>query len=100
MSVNVHRMLTVWWAHWPIVAAGATRSAAIVLKANRVVACSSAAAADGVAIGQRRRVAQQRCPGAVLLDDDPDRDAEPFTQPGPQGGGAAVWVGRQQRQLT
>jgi protein ImuB len=78
MSVNVHRMLTVWWAHWPIVAAGATRSAAIVLKANRVVACSPAAAADGVAIGQRRRIAQQRCPGAVLLDDDPDRDARMF----------------------
>ena len=76
--MNVHRMLTVWWAHWPIVAAGATRSAAIVLKANRVVACSPAASADGVAIGQRRRVAQQRCPGAVLLDHDPDRDARMF----------------------
>jgi protein ImuB len=76
--MNGHRMLTVWWAHWPIVAAGATRSAAIVLKANRVVACSPAAAADGVAIGQRRRIAQQRCPGAVLLDDDPDRDARMF----------------------
>jgi protein ImuB len=78
MASNRHRMLTVWWANWPIVAAGATRSAAIVLKANRVVACSPPALADGVAIGQRRRVAQQRCPGAVLLDDDPDRDARRF----------------------
>lgn len=78
MAGNRNRMLTVWWANWPIVAAGATRSSAIVLKANRVVACSPAALADGVAIGQRRRVAQQRCPGAVLLDDDPDRDARMF----------------------
>ena len=78
MVSNRHRMLTVWWAHWPIVAAGATRSAAIVLEANRVVACSPAASADGVAIGQRRRVAQQRCPGAVLLDHDLDRDARMF----------------------
>jgi len=71
-------MLTVWWAHWPIVAAGATRDFAIVLKANRVVACSPAASASGVAIGQRRRVAQQRGPGAALLDHDPDRDARMF----------------------
>lgn len=71
-------MLTVSWAHWPIVAAGATRGAAIVLRADRVVACSPAASANGVAIGQRRRAAQQRCPGAVLLDHDVDRDARMF----------------------
>ena len=78
-----HRMLTVWWAHWPVVAAeiaGGTPldSPAIVLAANRVVACSPAAAAVGVAVGQRRRVAQQRCPEAVLLDHQPDRDARLF----------------------
>ncbi len=78
MAQSRLRMLTVWWAHWPIVAAGATRDVAIVLKSNRVVACSPAASASGVAIGQRRRVAQQRCPGAALLDHDPDRDARMF----------------------
>ncbi|MDQ3542832.1 MAG: DNA polymerase Y family protein [Actinomycetota bacterium] len=78
MAQSRLRMLTVWWAHWPIVAAGATRDVAIVLKSNRVVACSPAASASGVAIGQRRRVAQQRCPGAALLDHDPDRDAHMF----------------------
>ena len=77
------RMLTVWWAHWPVVAAETTGSTrvgrpAIVLEANRVVACSPAAGAVGVAVGQRRRVAQQRCPEAVLLDHDPDRDARQF----------------------
>jgi protein ImuB len=76
-------MLTVWWAHWPVIAAETTRGAqigrpSIVLEANRVVACSPAASAVGVSVGQRRRVAQQRCPEAVLLDHDPDRDARQF----------------------
>src|SRR5918993_288636 len=72
------RVVTVWWPDWPVVAAGATGRPAIVLRADRVVARSSAAAAEGVAIGQRRRVAQQRCPAAVLLDHDPARDARAF----------------------
>jgi protein ImuB len=76
-------MLTVWWAHWPVVAAGiagevAIDYPAIVVRANRVVACSPAATAAGVTIGLRRRVAQQRCPEAALLDHQPDRDARVF----------------------
>jgi protein ImuB len=76
-------MLTVWWAHWPVVAAGiagevAIDHPAIVVRANRVVACSPAAAAAGVSVGLRRRVAQQRCPEAALLDHQPDRDARVF----------------------
>jgi protein ImuB len=77
------RMLTVWWAHWPVVAAGiagevAIDHPAIVIRANRVVACSPAAATSGVSVGLRRRVAQQRCPEAALLDHQPDRDARVF----------------------
>ncbi len=76
------RMLTVWWAHWPVVAAGiagdVANHPAIVVRANRVVACSPAATAAGVSVGLRRRVAQQRCPEAVLLDHQPDRDARVF----------------------
>ena len=49
-----------------------------MLAANRVVACSPAASAVGVTVGQRRRVAQQRCPEAMLLDHDTDRDARQF----------------------
>ena len=75
---RMKRVVTVWWPDWPIVAAGATGAAAIVLRANRVVARSPAAAAEGVAIGQRRRVAQQRCPDAALVDHDPARDARAF----------------------
>jgi protein ImuB len=78
-----HRMLTVWWAHWPVVAAAIAGDApidrpAIVLAANRVVACSPGAVDVGVAVGQRRRVAQQRCPEAVLLAHDTNRDARLF----------------------
>jgi protein ImuB len=72
-------MVTVRCPDWPIVAAGVPADVpAVVLHANRVVARSPAAAAEGVAIGQRRRVAQQRCPDVVLLDHEPARDARAF----------------------
>ncbi|MET0578327.1 MAG: DNA polymerase Y family protein [Ilumatobacteraceae bacterium] len=68
-----------WCPDWPVVAAGTPAGVpAMVLHANRVVARSPAAAAEGVAIGHRRREAQQRCPDVVLLDHDPDRDARAF----------------------
>ncbi len=73
------RMVAVWCPDWPVVAAGVAADVpAVVLHANRVVARSPAAAADGVMIGLRRRQAQQRCPDVVLLDHDPDRDARAF----------------------
>lgn len=73
------RMVTVWCPDWPVTAAEVAPDVpAIVLHANRVVARSPAAAAEGVEIGQRRRIAQQRCPDVVLLDHDPDRDARAF----------------------
>ncbi len=72
-------MVAVWCPDWPVVAAGVAAGVpAVVLHANRVVARSPAAAADGVVIGQRRRQAQQRCPDVVLLDHDTDRDARAF----------------------
>jgi protein ImuB len=73
------RMASVWFPDWPVTAAGFTADvAAAVMRANRVVARTSAAAADGVVVGQRRRQAQRRCPHIVLVDDDPDRDAREF----------------------
>ena len=73
------RMVTVWCPDWPVAAAGIPAEVpAVVLHANRVVARSPAAAREGVAIGHRRRVAQQRCPEVVLLDHDPARDARVF----------------------
>jgi protein ImuB len=51
---------------------------AVVVRANRVVACSAAARAEGVAEGLRRREAQARCPGLEVIEHDPSRDARAF----------------------
>lgn len=71
--------MTVWCRDWPVVAAGVAADVpALVVAANRVVACSRAAAAAGVAVGQRRRSAQQACPEAAVVEHDPDRDMRAF----------------------
>ncbi|MGQ0519662.1 MAG: DNA polymerase Y family protein [Actinomycetota bacterium] len=68
-----------WVPDWPVAAAGVVAGvpAAVVL-ANRVVACSAAARHEGVARGLRRREAQGRCPGLVVLEHDPGRDVRAF----------------------
>ena len=72
-------MLVVWCPDWPVVAAGAAPgSLTAVVHANRVVACSPAARAEGVRPGLRRREAQSRCPELELLAHDPARDARAF----------------------
>lgn len=73
------RLVTVWFPNWPVIAAGVPpdRSAA-VLHANRVVAVSSAAEADGVRPGLRRREAQARSPQLQIIAHDPERDARRF----------------------
>jgi protein ImuB len=73
------RMVVVWCPDWPAVAAGAPPdSLTAVVHANRVVACSAAARAEGVRPGLRRREAQSRCPELELLAADPARDARAF----------------------
>ncbi len=73
------RTLVVWCPDWPVVAAGCPREVpAAVVAANRVVAATAAARADGVRAGLRRREAQGRCPGVILLAADPARDAREF----------------------
>jgi protein ImuB len=73
------RALMVWCADWPVVAAGLTSDQpAIVVHANRVVACSAAARAEGIRRGLRRREAQSRCPDAEVVAADADRDARAF----------------------
>src|SRR5215203_4313712 len=72
-------MAVVWCSDWPVVAAGAPPdSLTAVVHANRVVACSAAARAEGVRPGLRRREAQSRCPELELLAHDPARDARAF----------------------
>ncbi|OJF09946.1 DNA polymerase Y family protein [Couchioplanes caeruleus] len=77
------RTLLVWCPDWPVVAAEIVEgvSAAgpvVVLRGNRVVACSEAARAEGVRRGLRRREAQGRCPQLVVVEHDPGRDARAF----------------------
>src|SRR5258706_9451397 len=73
------RTLVVWCPDWPVVASGHGADARVaVVAANRVVACSAAARADGVARGLRRRQAESRCPGIVVIPHDPRRDARAF----------------------
>jgi len=77
--VVVPRVAVLWWPHWPVVVAGAAPDEPVmVLHANRVIAHSVAAGADGVAVGQRRRDAQSRCPLVRIEQHDPTRDARAF----------------------
>jgi protein ImuB len=77
------RALALWSPDWPVTAAAAAahvpahRPAAVIV-ANRVVACSAVARAQGVRRGLRRREAQARCPELAMLARDPDRDARMF----------------------
>ncbi len=75
--------MVVWCPDWPIIAAGlvdglTTSDPIAVLHANRVVVCSAAARAEGVRRGLRKRDAQARCPGLVVIGHDPVRDARAF----------------------
>ena len=64
------RTLLVWCPDWPVVAAeivdgdARPRARLSCCRANRVVACSEAARAEGVRRGLRRREAQSRCSAA------------------------------------
>jgi protein ImuB len=74
------RIVSLWCPDWPVTAAGfaADVPAAVMGGANRVIARTASAAADGVVIGQRRRQALRRCPQLTLVDRDVDRDAREF----------------------
>ncbi|WP_373870634.1 DNA polymerase Y family protein [Micromonospora sediminimaris] len=77
------RTLLLWCPDWPVLAAeivdGVPATGPVaVLHANRVIACSERARAEGVRRGLRRREAQGRCPGLTVVDHDPGRDARAF----------------------
>ncbi len=75
----VTRTMVVWCPDWPIVAGGHPLDEPVaVFHANRVVACSPAARANGVAQGLRRRSAQARCPALVVVERDRDAEARRF----------------------
>jgi protein ImuB len=62
----------------PTSAAHPAEAPVAILEAGRILACSPAARADGVAEGMRRREAQARCPELVLVPADPGRDDRVF----------------------
>ncbi|MEU1210618.1 DNA polymerase Y family protein [Nocardia sp. NPDC005825] len=77
------RVLVVWCPDWPAVAAAADAGAeatrpVAVLAANRAIACTATARAEGIRRGLRKREAQGRCPELLVAQDDPDRDARLF----------------------
>ncbi len=77
--MSVPRLVTVWSPDWPMVAARIPPGRpAAVFHANRVVACTPEARAAGVAVGDRRRVAQGACPELEVLERDIDRDGREF----------------------
>ncbi len=81
--MKARRVLVVWCLDWPAVAAAAEAGAEVtravaVLAANRVVACTATARAEGIRRGLRKREAQGRCPDLLMAQDDPDRDARLF----------------------
>jgi len=77
--ISPMRTLVVRIPDWSVIAAGvkATDPAAVI-GANRVQATSPAARSEGVEVGQRRREAQRRCPSLLIIDPDPNRDAQAF----------------------
>jgi protein ImuB len=77
------RVLMLWCPDWPVIAAGLiegvpVHTPVVVLHANRVLACSPAARAEGVRRGLRKREAQGRCPQLTVVEHDPVRDARAF----------------------
>jgi protein ImuB len=73
------RTLAVCCADWPVVATGRPPHLPVaVVFANRVVAASPAARAEGVVPGLRRREAQARCPSVELHERDESQEARAF----------------------
>ena len=73
------RTLVLHCPDWAVTAAGmGPDEAAIVVRANRVLAASPAARRAGIATGLRRRESQRRCPQVTVIDHDPGRDARAF----------------------
>ena len=73
------RCLVVVCPEWSLMAAGAAPAiAAVVMRADRVVAVTPAARVEGIEVGHRRREAQARCPSLQVHESDPDRDARLF----------------------
>jgi protein ImuB len=73
------RCLVIEWPDWSLVAARVEPGIPVaVVRANRVVAVSPSARAEGVRPGWRRRESQRACAALVVIDHDPERDMRVF----------------------
>ena len=73
------RALTLWCPDWPVTAAGFDPSDLVaVVFANRVVAASAGARVAGVRTGLRKREAEGRCPGLLVVGQDLPGEARAF----------------------
>ena len=91
--IHAQRTLVVRCPDWPLSALGMTPAdPAAVLAAGRVVAASAAARSAGVAVGQRRREAQARCPVVVVLERDEAAEARRFEAVAAALVGITPWV--------
>ncbi|HEX9530096.1 MAG TPA: hypothetical protein VF954_03090 [Acidimicrobiales bacterium] len=73
------RTLALWCPDWPVTAAGfGPNDPVAVLDAGRVVAAAGAARGAGVRAGLRRREAESRCSGLVVLTRDVAAEARAF----------------------
>ncbi|MER3392465.1 MAG: DNA polymerase Y family protein, partial [Microcella pacifica] len=78
------RTIVAWVPDWPILAAVreglvTAGQAVAVVQQNRILACSTAARAQGVRAGQRRREAQSLCTELRIVPADDDRDHRLFS---------------------
>jgi protein ImuB len=72
------RTLAVVCPDWPLLAAGRAGVPAVVVQAGRIVACSVAARAEGVRVGQRRREAEGLAGSLEVVKCDPALEARMF----------------------
>jgi protein ImuB len=84
---RAERTLCVWCPDWPVVTARRAHPQLVdvpVVTVDRidgrvlVTAASAEARSEGVTPGLRRREAEARCPGLVVVDADPGADARAF----------------------
>jgi protein ImuB len=73
----------VWCPDWPVTAVAMKDDHPVtapiaVLAGGAVLACSPRARQEAVHRGLRRREAQARCPGLIVVEHDPARDARAF----------------------
>lgn len=80
---DVRRVMVVWCPDWPVTAVMEAENLPqhlpiAVIDKGAVLACSPAARSEGVRRGARKRDASAHCPELLIVDHQPDLDAQAF----------------------